>query len=559
MPLPTPLAYSFLLSLGSVTVTGLTCFLIARLFGTCLVYLKLSKNELFGLLLFLALSAYLLFVPPYLASNLSVSDALEYSIAAHRYWFDGTYSIGIGTQSLPPRYPPTFSLVFLAPLYAAFGAEVGNSIFAVLLSALTSLALMYCLMALLIGNTVALIGCFLLFCLPEFRTLASLPMSDLPALMLLLAALLRAVFAHKANRISAKTHLEIGFYLGLALALRVSNIVLIVALLPYLRALAPSQRVRALAWAGLAPCLGLISIFLYQKYVFGDFFRSGYHFWVSIPYDFPELVFSSRYLLSNVHLLLTSASFVPLFFAGIVLLTLKRVALKSSPPSQPQTALSCSIHAIFFLACALALTYLPYFYCTRRFFLPLSALCIPWVLYHASSFMSIKQARLLKLLSLTLLFFACGIRFQSIPEIPARRLLAEQSRRTEQNAVIIAALDPAFAERFITRESERLFIPLTRKEEFASKILAVAPLSEGLGKPESWFPHRSKAALAAGAKDAVEWVAVEAPDKITALILTGRPVYVATSLAAEEDLYSLKSQFKWEAAAEGLSRLKLLN
>lgn len=495
----------------------------------------IHKNPL--LVVCLLLGGVLLFVSPYRASNLAVSDALEYSIAAHRYWFNGSYSLGIGEQSLPPRYPPAFSLLILMPSYAIFGPEIGNAIWPIIGLALVALLALSRISQLIAGPQAALLAPLLLLALPEFRTMARLPMTDVPALALGLLALLRTLVFLKQPKNSVTTFLEIGFYLGLAIAFRSTNIVLALALLPFLLRLPPQERLKAVAITLVPIAVAGFSVLLYQYSVFADLWRSGYHFWVAIPYDFPSLTFNISYIPENFSLLLKSASFIPLAAVAIVLFFLAR---RENNHAATKTPLVASTIILLF---SMLLIFIPYFYCTRRFFLPLSTWLIPLTLSFGLPLLSVTRQALIARLALSIVIISAAMHLSVKKALPERRVLADALAQTPANSVILAELDPAYAERMVVGTTQRTYVPISRAVEFASKVLAPTSLSKNLPRPDSWQPHRSQAALQAGAIDAVPWVASEKPEKIQALLASGRPIYVGHPISYPQSIKELQQHF----------------
>jgi hypothetical protein len=535
--MPTPLASTYVLTFFCSAITLSAIVLALRLFRDAGAATEPVWRSPF-LVASLILAGFLLFISPYQASNLAVSDALEYSVAAHRYWFNGTYSLGIGEQSLPPRYPPAFSLLVLMPSYAIFGPEIGNSILPICVMALVALLALSRISYLISGPQAGLLAPLLLLALPEFRTMARLPMTDLPALALGLLALLRTLIFLKQPKNSITTFLEIGFYLGLAIAFRSTNIVLALALLPFLLRLHQKERLKAVAIALVPIAAAAFSVLLYQHSVFADLWRSGYHFWVAIPYDFPGLTFSSSYMTENIALLLQSASFVPLLFVTLALFFLNRRA-------HSQTAINTPlIVSTFVLLFSLLLIFIAYFYCTRRFFLPLSTWLIPLTLGFGLPLLSTKRQTLLLSFTVVIVIFSVGLRWVTKISPPERRVLADALSQTPENSAILAELDPAYAERMVIGSTQRSYIPMSREVEFASKVLAPTSLGKTLTQPKSWHPHRSPEALQAGAIDAVPWVAIEQPEKLRDLLASGRPVYVGSPISNPKNLEELQQYFK---------------
>jgi len=89
----------------------------------------LSHNLVF-LLINLAIAFIILFRTAYNASDLEiVPDSVEYTVTASRLVTDQSYTIVMDGQSWPPRYPPWFSMLVIAPAYLLLGDEPGNAVF----------------------------------------------------------------------------------------------------------------------------------------------------------------------------------------------------------------------------------------------------------------------------------------------------------------------------------------------------------------------------------------------------------------------------------------------
>ena len=61
---------------------------------------------------------------------------------------------------------------------------------------------------------------------------------------------------------------------------------------------------------------------LYNAHTFGSWRRSGYHYWTAVPYDFPTLVWSPRYISNNLFVLAAKQSVLIMLLglAGFLLL-----------------------------------------------------------------------------------------------------------------------------------------------------------------------------------------------------------------------------------------------
>src|SRR2546423_163915 len=87
-------------------------------------------------LLLVLIAAVWLYRPPFSASNLEVTpDSVEYALAPLQFLEHGDYAIVVEGRPLPPRYPPWFPVMVIAPAYLLFGHDPGNAILPVTLMA----------------------------------------------------------------------------------------------------------------------------------------------------------------------------------------------------------------------------------------------------------------------------------------------------------------------------------------------------------------------------------------------------------------------------------------
>ncbi len=75
------------------------------------------------------IAAIWLYQLPYNVSDLTMEpDSVEYALAPLQFLETGRYEIIVQGHALPPRYPPWFSVMMIAPAYALFGHQPGNAI-----------------------------------------------------------------------------------------------------------------------------------------------------------------------------------------------------------------------------------------------------------------------------------------------------------------------------------------------------------------------------------------------------------------------------------------------
>ncbi|MBX7145644.1 MAG: glycosyltransferase family 39 protein [Oligoflexia bacterium] len=504
-----------------------------------------------SLAVLLALAVAVLVVSPHTASDLSVSDTIEYSSAAHRLWYEGTYSLGLAGQAWPPRYPPFFSAFLVMPGYMLGGSELGNGIVLIAVLAVMGVLAAFLIGARLGGAPAGIAAGAILLLIPEYRNLSHTIWIDVPITTIALLTVLNALEFGKSlsqNRLLLST----GILIGLAVGMRSTCIILLVPFIWPLWQMRTKLRPLGLL-CGPSIVTGL-STLAYNSKVFSSPWRSGYHYWVSIPYDFPGLTFSLRYLSSNIELILSTASFVPgalFLFVGFGLLRHREL------PQLEMSEWRKLVGWTMIFGALLALFFLPYFYCSRRFFLPFSALTvIAGVVYLTSAATSERfKAWLDSALLLALALVVAG-RILATPQT-AHRDIAEQLAQLPKDVVIVSAMNPAYLERLVLAGTNRQFVPLSREVEFASKVVAPESLAGHMQAPVDWKPHRSQAVLTAGARDVYEWTALEQPEKVADMLRAGRCVFLEARFASSAEIEAFRQHFSLTSVGGDLFGLAL--
>jgi hypothetical protein len=116
--------------------------------------------------------------------------------------------------------------------------------------------------------------------------------------------------------------------------------------------------------------------------------------------------------------------------------------------------------------------------------------------------------------------------------------------RTEADAVVVSGMDPLF----LGVTSGRQVIPISRRVEYASKVVLPGPIREDAPGDAARDPSRYAAwSLARGGRRPVETVAAESPGRIAGYLTGGRPVYCDDyDLRGEEA--PLRARFRFEPA-----------
>lgn len=475
----------------------------------------------------------------YGASNLeSGPDAVEYAVGAKRLAAAGRYDLPIEGRYLPPRYPPWFSAV-LAPAYLA-SRDLGAGVHLVWLCAVAGV-----LAAFLIGLSLgsawggALAGASLIL-LPSYRFWSGMIMTEAPACAAALAAC--ALYLRMGD--SASEFLLAGVLAAFSAALRPATLVL---LLPFLISLRSTREGRFLRLALLLLPAGALGAgtAAYNLSTFGSIFRNGYKFWCPVPYDYVGLTFSPDYLPKNLLETLLGSG-LPLTGAAALWLLGK---LGRDLPRAKRAA-----GFIVLGTGPLVLLHLVYFHSAPRFLLAPTALTL--VLAAALAGRRLPEAALVPVLAAAVA--AAGVwRAGRTAERPGARAHADfLAQALPPDSVVLTNFDPVYLKAFL---SGRRVVPLSRRVEHASKLVAWKKVPQPDPPPAGPYDHRCAGLKAGGAGEAVAFVAEERMDDLQALAGLGLPLFFdAAGLSAGDagPASLLSDRFAVEPAGEDLYRLK---
>jgi hypothetical protein len=502
-------------------------------------------------LLVAVMAAITIYRSPWFASTLDVyPDSQEMVIGAQRLVLLGSYSIEIEGVTYPPRYPPWFSVLILAPFYAMAPHELGIGIIPVQIIALAAVMGAYALAARISGEWGGALAALLLLFTGDFLYHAKVILTDVPAAASLLALTLVLPRLRRGDEKLRWCWLA-GVLAAVAGALRVLAFASVLPLIAYVLLSQRRMGPRLLAIT-LPSTLIILLTALYNHHTFGDWRRTGYHFWTPIPYDVPGMTFSAGFLWENVRGL---AGLWAVFLAGaigaVAIWLWARGAARpdAPPPNERAHEQIAAITAMLLLAAVpISLVHLFYFYEQTRFHLPAAtllcviggagiALLVPEM---------IRRYRVLLTLGLVVAAAHGHVQLQQFVIPPLRRIAAEHMANTEPNAVIVTAIDPVYLEPLVLRNSQRRIIPYSREVEYASKLVAPEKIGRLDPPPTSPFEHRHPALLAAGAREVVAVTAAENPEVIVELKRQGVPVYLDMSMLppTSESARRVAAQFR---------------
>ncbi|MFO7870418.1 MAG: glycosyltransferase family 39 protein [Kiritimatiellia bacterium] len=476
------------------------------------------------------LAGIVLFTSPYCASDLDiVPDSVEYAVGAVNALETGSYHIVVDNTRYPPRYTPWFSLIFLSPAYALLGTGIGNGIYPVFLFATAGIVIAFLIGRKAAGAWGGLFASLALLALPLYREYSGVIMTDVPSTVLVLGGCLLYVRMRRRKQKSAFSYLDAGILTALAAGLRPA---LGVMVLPFiLLAVNAGRRAGRLVRTVLLvipPAAAAVATLRYNALTFGSPWRSGYNFWCPVPYDYPGMVFSPVYLGANSRAI-ASSGLLALLLCGLVLLPVLGRIFRSTDETRSPAPLRPLAEYAALVSAFLILPHLFYFHSEPRFFLPAFALLLILTASAAAVYIRKIPVRMVLPILLAGAVFSAAGRFTAAGSAPLRRLTADRlKRRTPDNALIVSAVDPAYLEHMVSSRSSRTIVPVSRRVEYADKLIAPGPIADPVPPPEGPLDHRCPGLRAGGAGEAVRYTALEKLPELAILAGTDVPVYIET-------------------------------
>lgn len=505
------------------------------------------------------LAAVFLYRSPYNASNLDIApDAVEYAAGAYRLASNSSYDIVINSKSFPPRYPPWFSTLFLAPSIKLAGNNPDYAICPVYILAIAAVTLIFLIGFAMGGTWGGLLSSLLMLSIEDFRFLSGQVMTDIPCLCIFL--LLAIIYSRLKNKgPSTRLYITAGILIAVSSGMRPATSFFII---PFLWMLIRSRSFVLRCFSALIIPVILVSAatLLYNNKTFGSPFRTGYNFWCPVPYDYTPLCISARYFMQNAKILILNTNSI---YALVAIATL--IFVLKRPQNDQDSITKTGLTNLSDFACFAGLSLIPlgllhlfYFYSEARFYLPITASTVIFAGSMAGlllSKISTKYSFFILLVASCLLIV---LKFHQQPEKPVKRISADNILlNTPPNAIIITAIEPAYFTLF-PQTGSRYIMPLNRKIEYASKIIAPRKIADPKPYPTSCLDHRCSGLIAKGAIDPIPKTFDESIVMITDMLKDGLPVYYDNSWICSWDLPEdklLKSSFNIQSVSKNLYRL----
>ena len=431
---------------------------------------------------------------------LVIPDALENAFCADNFLRESRYGFYLNGVFHPSRYLPWFPLLFLAPFQCITG-DVYGAVYGCWFAAAGLAALMFLscwqttvrpgdagrrdavrgALAGLLTFPVLLLSSF-------FIALTGYAMTEIPYLLFCVWAMILW------TRLAARPGIDVVSLMWCAILIALGGSVRSSAypmlLLPYIlifmREKSWKRRFKLWFLAALPTALVLLASNAFNWAVFGSPFRTGYHFWCPVPYDFMSLTFHPRYAARYLPRLVREKGFwltMALLAACAAWFFVSRSARKEKIWHFPAwTAWEASMAFALLQGLVIFVLYIFYFFYDKRMYLPILVMILPPAASATANLsrMILRRKRLVTwgLAGAAVILQIVVIQnlndyHKAIRGIPDDRSKLEiLSSMLPGNAILLSTFNPAVADLFFLRGTDRKIIPVNRIHEYADKIAA---------------------------------------------------------------------------------------
>ena len=465
--------------------------------------------------LLLAAGARVMHRSPRDASALVITpDELMYGIGAQRLATAGRFDLEVDGKRVPTSVTPWFSAAVLAPVYWFDSDAIGTGVYGVLAWSLVGLLAIYAIGSAIGGPWCAAFGGVALLAFSSYPYLAGALLTDAPAAAVSFGALWLFVRGHD-RPLHARDALAAGVLIAIAVAFRSVYLALLV---PFAARIVRrgATRLRALAALALPSVLVGVATAVYHHATFGDWRRTGFQYWMSVPYDYPELVLSFEHVAENLALFTYPDGISGLSLGAIGALC---VAWRGGVAGRSYLA------AVGTVAALTSGFLLLYFYGDLRLHLfttasgaALGGMGIGAVL---PGFVRRSEP------ALALVLAVAAVTLPRAPLPSRERLIVAEwiFTHTPPDAIVISGIEPVYFEALEPGSSRRTYVAATREVEFASKLLVPIRVDGPEPPPRDAFDHRCEGLRRGGAREAIAFTADERPDLVAQWLREKRPVF----------------------------------
>ena len=460
-----------------------------------------QRAVLIAAVLVLVLDIFGLYVPAKFGTCwLVIPDALENAFCADNFLQEGKFGFYLNGVLHPSRYLPWFPLLFLAPFQALTG-DVYGAVYGcwAAVAGLAAVMFLSCRQTtvrpgeagardIALGGLAGLLTFPVLLLTSFFIALTGYAMTEVPYLLFCVWAMILWTRLAVRPGVDMPSLMWCAVLIALGGAVRSSAYPML--LLPYILIFAREKdwKRRFLLWflAALPTALVLLASNLFNWRVFGSPFRTGYHFWCPVPYDFMTLTFHPRYAAEYLPRLVREKGFwltAALLAVCAAWFCASRKARGEKLWSLPNwTAWEASMAFSLLQSAIIFVLYIVYFFYDKRMYLPILVMVLPPA---ASAAAHLLHMVLKKRQTVCWILAGAAVLLQlvamhnlndyhkAIRGIPDDRAKLEYlSSILPGNAVLLSMFNPAVADKFFQHGTDRKIIPVNRIHEYTDKIAA---------------------------------------------------------------------------------------
>lgn len=488
---------------------------------------------------------------------LVIPDALENAFCSENFLHEGRFGFYLNGVFHPSRYLPWFPLLFLAP-FQLITRDVYGAVYGCWLAAAGLAAVMFLSCRRITGGPEtpgepdtargALAGLLtfpVLLLSSFFIAMTGYAMTEVPYLLFCVWAMV--LWTRLAVRPGVDRNSLIWCSVLIALGGAVRSTAYPMLLLPFLLVFMreKSWQRRFLLWtvAAMPTMLVLLASNIFNWRVFGSPFRTGYHFWCPVPYDFMPLTFHPRYAAEYLpRLFREKGCWLTLALLAIcaVWFLVSRAARKENLLSfRKWTAWEASMAFALLQGAIVFVLYIFYFFYDKRMYLPILVMILPPAAAAAANLLRmalrddyvgtciLAGAAILLQIAVMRNLNDYHKALRTIPDDRAR--LEYLGEVLPGNAVLLSPFNPAVADRFLLRGTDRKVIPINRIHEYADKIAAPRKVKACDPPPRDAFDNLAPGLLdQPGCYLPFPYALSDDPARLRELLKARVPVYFVT-------------------------------
>ena len=521
----------------------------------CFCFWDRSTLYKIGWIVFLLVAGFLLHLPSEIGMSLAIPpDSNEYAIGLANLFEHGKFGFTLNGDWYPSRYAPWFSLFCLAPAYFLFGGDVLSLHWAVLAYALSFLVVSYYFgRAIGLGHWSYACAAIPMF-IPDFVFYSRMVMTEIPYTAIFAVSALAFVRFCCDERPSLAVCLGCGVLVAWSGAVRATALPML-SLFVLSAMLKPSGLLRrsfsVIALTLPASVYGSANL-VYNRCVFGSFFRSGYNYWLPVPCDYPDIMFNVVNARLNISMYLQEPLTVVMLIlaVAVAVAAVMTMAGLSGGSRKNRTFLLLTVYVLF-QGLVLALLYVGYYWCDVRFFLPVALCLLPLALKAVVVFFGAGNRTILNFTLTMMVLSLVGCFRYVVPQyskmtrsFPFRIVEAAISRAVLPNgAVVIQDGAPMLMDWFGPKDKNLEIIPVCRYMDHVNAMVAPVSVSEESPRPSSWQQVIIPELIASGrCRLPIAETLSENPDMVGQLLASGRRVFLHVGRTFREQ----KGMEDWE-------------